>query len=95
VHPAVFLLVPLLILLNAFFVAAEYAVVAARPAVLEQMRRRRRGAAATALASLTRNPASAIGTIQICITKTNLLIGWVAEPVMSGQEYVRQRESHK
>jgi CBS domain containing-hemolysin-like protein len=77
------LAVPLLIALNAFFVSAEYAVVAARPAVMEILRHRNRHRALAAMEALTRDPASAIGAIQICITMTNLLIGWIAEPAMS------------
>ena len=75
--------VPLLILCNAFFVAAEYAVVAARPATIESMRRQRRLRAAAAIEQLQSRPASAIGTIQVCITMTNLMLGWIGEPAMS------------
>ena len=73
----------LLIVCNAFFVAAEYAVVAARPATIESMRARRRARAADAIEQLQSRPASAIGTIQICITMTNLMLGWIGEPAMS------------
>jgi len=73
----------LLILCNAFFVAAEYAVVAARAATIESMRVRRRVRAADAIERLQSRPASAIGTIQICITMTNLMLGWIGEPAMS------------
>src|SRR3954447_5136071 len=75
--------VPLLIGLNAFFVAAEYAVVAVRPAEIESLRKRGKGRTATAIARLKADPASAIGTIQVCITMTNLLLGWIGEPGMS------------
>src|SRR5215218_10108188 len=67
------LAVPILIGLNAFFVAAEYAVVAALPAVIESLRQRRRFAVASALPSVVTDPAGAIGAIQVCITMTNLL----------------------
>ncbi len=75
--------VPLLILLNAFFVAAEYAVVAVRESQIELLRRRGRRAAADAMKSLKADPAGAIGAIQVCITMTNLLLGWLGEPAMS------------
>ena len=75
--------VPLLIALNAFFVVSEYAVVAIRPAQLAALRNRGRVAAAAAMAQLQGNPAAAIGAIQVCITMTNLLLGWIGEPAMS------------
>lgn len=74
---------PLLIALNAFFVSAEYAVVAIRPVQIDLMRRSRRLQAARAMASLKSNPASSIGAIQVCITMTNLMLGWIGEPAMS------------
>ena len=77
------LAVPVLIALNAFFVAAEYAVVAVRPGQIESLRRRGKRAAAAAIGRLKANPASAIGTIQVCITMTNLMLGWIGEPAVS------------
>src|SRR5688572_25946759 len=76
-------LVPLLIALNAFFVAAEYALVAIRSPQIEAMRRRGRRKAARAMEQLKADPAGAIGAIQVCITMTNLLLGWIGEPAMS------------
>jgi CBS domain containing-hemolysin-like protein len=75
--------VPLLIALNAFFVVSEYAVVAARPAQIAALRTSGRSRAASAMESLQSNPAAAIGAIQVCITMTNLLLGWIGEPAMS------------
>ena len=75
-------LVPLLIALNAFFVAAEYALVAIRSPQIEAMRRRGRRKAARAMARLKADPAGAIGAIQVCITMTNLMLGWIGEPAM-------------
>ena len=72
-----------LIGMNAFFVAGEYAVVAVRPSQIEGMRKRGRRGTANAIARLKANPASAIGTIQVCITMTNLMLGWIGEPAMS------------
>ena len=80
-------LVPLLIGLNAFFVGAEYAVVTAKALHVETLRTKRRTRAADALDSLTKDPAGAIGTIQVCITMTNLLLGWIGEPAMSAVLY--------
>lgn len=76
--------VPLLIGMNAFFVVSEYAVVATRPAQIESLRLAGARRAAAAMARLRASPASAIGAIQVCITMTNLLLGWIGEPAMSG-----------
>jgi CBS domain containing-hemolysin-like protein len=75
--------VPLLIALNAFFVAAEYALVAIRSPQIEAMRAAGRRRSAAAMARLKADPAGAIGAIQVCITMTNLLLGWVGEPAMT------------
>src|SRR5687767_5999366 len=77
------LAVPLLIALNAFFVVSEYAVVAMRPAQVAALHARGRTRSAAAMTALQRNPAAAIGAIQVCITMTNLLLGWIGEPAMS------------
>lgn len=78
------LLVPVLIALNAFFVAAEYAIVAIRATQIEALRIKRRSPAVAALASLKANPAPTLAAIQVCITMTNLLLGWIGEPAISG-----------
>lgn len=75
--------VPLLIAFNAFFVAAEYALVAIRLPQIEALGRSGRRRAARAMGRLKADPAGAIGAIQVCITMTNLLLGWVGEPAMS------------
>src|SRR5437763_1846482 len=76
-------LVPILILANAFFVAAEYAVVATRGAQIEALRARGRRRTALAMEALKDHPAASIGAIQVCITMTNLLLGWIGEPAMT------------
>jgi CBS domain containing-hemolysin-like protein len=77
--------VPLLIAANAFFVIAEYALVAIRPTQVEQMRQGHGPLAriGDALAALKSDMPSALGAIQVCITLTNLLLGWLGEPAMS------------
>lgn len=77
------LLVPFLIALNAFFVAAEYALVAIKSVQIEQMRAKGKRRAADAMQRLKKDPASAIGAIQVCITLTNLLLGGLGEPPMT------------
>ncbi|MCC7192577.1 MAG: HlyC/CorC family transporter [Phycisphaeraceae bacterium] len=74
--------VPALIALNAFFVAAEYAVVATRSTHIDSLRKAGRRRQAQALEKLKDNTANTIGTIQVCITMTNLLLGWIGEPAM-------------
>ncbi len=75
--------VPLLILLNAFFVAAEYALVALRDSQVQGIRARGNVRAAKAMAALRAEPASSIAAIQVCITLINLILGWVGEPAIS------------
>ncbi|HEV7298106.1 MAG TPA: hemolysin family protein [Tepidisphaeraceae bacterium] len=76
-------LVPILIACNAFFVCAEYAVVAIRSQELDRLRARGRQRAADAMAALKADPAGAIGAIQVCITMTNLMLGGIGEPAMT------------
>ncbi|MEO6434420.1 MAG: hemolysin family protein [Tepidisphaeraceae bacterium] len=77
-----------MIALNAFFVVSEYAVVAIRPAQLAALQSRGRQRAASAMTALQAAPASAIGAIQVCITMTNLLLGYIGEPAMSQVLYM-------
>src|SRR5690606_1438310 len=46
--------------------------------------KRGRRRAADALAALKARTADALGTIQVCITVTNLALGWLGEPAMTG-----------
>ncbi|HWP40910.1 MAG TPA: hemolysin family protein [Tepidisphaeraceae bacterium] len=75
--------VPSLILLNAFFVAAEYAVVSVRSVQIRSLRSRGLARTADAVARLKSDMPSAIGAIQVCITMTNLMLGWLGEPAVS------------
>lgn len=77
------LVVPGLIGLNAFFVAAEYSLVAIRPTQIAKLLEEKRVGAA-ALASLRADLSGAIALIQICITLTNLVLGSVVEPMVAG-----------
>lgn len=76
------LAVPVLIALNAFFVAAEYAIVTIRGSKIDELEQQGIRAALT-LSHLKRNLGDALAAIQICITATNLLIGAVAEPTIT------------
>jgi CBS domain containing-hemolysin-like protein len=77
-------LVPVLILLNAFFVAAEYALVAIRATQVEALRVARPASrAVAALAELKASPANTLAAIQVGITMLNLLLGYLGEPALS------------
>jgi CBS domain containing-hemolysin-like protein len=72
----------LLVLLNAFFVAAEFALVGSRRSRLEELRERgdRRAALALrAVKSLDRY----ISASQIGITLASLALGWIGEPALA------------
>ena len=75
-------LLPLLILANAFFVAAEYAVIAVRRGQIAALKRSGSRSAGF-LVRLRENLAATLGGIQICITMANLLLGWIGEPAVT------------
>ncbi len=81
------MLVPVLIGLNAFFVAAEYALVSLRASQIEPMRGAGYARTARALQRLKDDMPAAIGAIQVCITMSNLLLGWIGEPALSAVLY--------
>jgi CBS domain containing-hemolysin-like protein len=78
------LLVIFLLLCNAFFVAAEFAMVAIRGTHIEQLRAAGKPRTAKILAGLKEQTASAVGALQVGITVSNLLLGSLGEPVISG-----------
>ncbi len=68
-----------LVLLNAFFVAVEFALVKVRPTQLEALVEQKRPGAAQALAM--RNKLDAwLSACQVGITLASLALGWVGEP---------------
>jgi len=75
-------LLPILIGLNAFFVAAEYAVVTVRSSRVEEMEAEGIRSARV-LALLKEDVSRSLATMQICITATNLIIGAVSEPALT------------
>ena len=75
--------VVLLVLLNAFFVAAEFALVGARRTRLDEMASRgdrKAGLARRAQNSLDRY----ISATQVGITLASLGLGWIGEPALAG-----------
>ena len=82
------LLVSVLILMNALFVAAEFAIVAARRMKLESMAEQS-GAARAALhiVSDTRRQDRFIAIAQLGITLVTVALGMYAEPTIAGWLY--------
>ena len=79
---AVVLLVPLLILLNAFFVAAEFALVAVRRTKVETMVTQ--GVpGAQGVATATKHLDRSIAATQLGITVASILLGWVGEQAIA------------
>ncbi len=76
------LAVPLLVLLNAFFVAAEFALVAVRRSRVDEMVNHRR-AGATAVRHAIEHLDDTIAATQLGITLASLALGWVGEPVVA------------
>lgn len=74
-------LVPGLIALSAFFVAAEYAVLAIRSTRIEELVRQGRSGSRL-LARLKSDLNGSLATIQICITACGLLLGAAGESIL-------------
>ncbi|HXG77475.1 MAG TPA: hemolysin family protein [Gaiellaceae bacterium] len=75
--------VVLLVLGNAVFVAAEYALVTARRSRLEE-RAQRGGLGARTALRLMDDPVRFISTVQVGITVFSILLGAIGEPLLSG-----------
>ncbi len=81
--PLRLLIVFLLVLGNAIFVAAEYALVTGRRSRLEERAERGGRGAKTAL-RLMDDPVRFISTVQVGITISAILLGAIGEPLLSG-----------
>jgi putative hemolysin len=77
------LIIVLLVLANAIFVAAEYALITARRSRLEERAERGHRRARTAL-RLMDEPVRFISTVQVGITVSAILLGAIGEPLLSG-----------
>ncbi len=75
------LAVPLLVGLNAFFVAAEFALVAVRRTRVEEMVNSR-WVGATAVRHAVNNLDDTIAATQLGITLASLALGWIGEPIV-------------
>ena len=76
-------LVVLLVLANAFFVAAEFALVSARRSRIDQMASEG-DRLAKAVQSVMKNLNRYISATQLGITLTSLGLGWIGEPALAG-----------
>lgn len=76
------LAIPLLVLLNAFFVAAEFALVAVRRTRVEEMVQQGKSGALAVRRTITHLD-DAIAATQLGITLASLALGWVGEPAVS------------
>ena len=71
--------IPLLILLNAFFVAAEFSLVTVRRTRLEELAAKRTPGVGFAIYAIDRID-QMIAATQLGITMTSLALGWIGEP---------------
>jgi CBS domain containing-hemolysin-like protein len=76
------LAVPLLVLLNAFFVAAEFALVAVRHTRVDELINQKRAGAA-AVRHAIEHLDDAIAATQLGITLASLALGWIGEPLVA------------
>src|SRR5947208_17167560 len=72
----------LLIAANAFFVAAEFALVSVRDTRIQQLIDARRIGARTVL-KLHQHLDEVVNGVQLGITVTSLTLGWVGEPLLA------------
>ncbi len=79
-----FLIILVLILINAFFALSELAIVSARPERLQAMAMTGQKGAAKAL-EMTREPASLLSTVQVGITLVGILAGAFGGATISGE----------
>src|SRR5580658_9751259 len=76
------LLTLLLVLLNAFFVASEFAIVKIRPTRLEQLVRGGDARARLAL-QISHRLDAYLSTTQLGVTLASLGLGWIGEPAIA------------
>lgn len=74
--------IPLLIAINAFFVAAEYALVLVRKTRIEEMLQQGQSGAKT-VHEAVRHIDRTIAAVQVGITAAGIALGWVGEPALA------------
>src|ERR1700734_3653593 len=72
----------LLVAINAFFAAAEFALVSVRETRIQQLIEARRAGARTVL-KLHQQLSRVVNGVQLGITVTSLALGWLGEPVLA------------
>ncbi|HEY6221276.1 MAG TPA: hemolysin family protein [Candidatus Eisenbacteria bacterium] len=77
------LLIPLLVVANAFFVAAEFALVSVRRTRLEELASKRIVGVSFAIGAVDRLDDMMAAT-QLGITMASLALGWIGEPALAG-----------
>ena len=77
-----FLIIIFIVLLNAFFVASEFALVSCRKPRIQTMADAGSGGAAAAL-RLLNNPTLFISAVQLGVTLASLALGWIGEPTLA------------
>ena len=77
-----FLLIIFIVLLNAFFVASEFALVSSRKPRVQSMADTGSKGAAAAL-RLLNNPTLFISAVQLGVTLASLALGWIGEPTLA------------
>ncbi len=75
--------IPLLVAVNAFFVAAEFALVLVRKTRVEEMLKQGRSGART-VEDAVRHIDRTIAAVQVGITAAGIALGWVGEPAVAG-----------
>src|ERR1700747_3635530 len=73
----------LLVAVNAFFAAAEFALVSVRETRIQQLIESRR-IGARIVQKLHRNLDEVVNGVQLGITIVSLTLGWVGEPLLAG-----------
>src|SRR5438270_11125831 len=76
------LLIVALVAANAFFAAAEFALVSVRETRIEQLIRARR-IGARILQRLHRNLDEVVNGVQLGVTVVSLTLGWIGEPMLA------------
>ncbi|MDB5313168.1 MAG: corC [Gemmataceae bacterium] len=77
------LAIPALVVLNGFFVAAEFALIAVRKTRVEELVNQGRSGAAALMAAITHLNRS-VAACQLGITVASLALGFVSEPALTG-----------
>lgn len=77
-----FLLILLVVLLNGFFVASEFALVSVRKTRIQKLADEGGRRAAAAL-RLLNNPTRFISAVQLGVTLASLALGWIGEPTVA------------